>query len=754
MKQARMITVKWLADTGTKGSLSAPAPMATSHYYGIGQRTAFFAIARLRQLLPKWVAKEQRQFIVWASACFACGIAAQFAALGFAQTGFAMLATILAFVGAVVFVRMRPIYLLFLAFGVGFLVSAKRDETFGKSVFIGSVRNAEIVGHIDSVEMTRIQNGMRTRLIIRPKTISLVTSDSMPRRIRMTLSKKHIGRLDVAGLPPGQPIKMFATLRSTNPAGFPGGYDQRANLSMRKIDATGFATGPVTLLAHTEQPASLWIQARHQIWALRKSIAQRILAAAPSDNGAVVAAIVTGLRSASAPQDIAAMRDSGLAHLIAISGLHMGLATGTVFFALRAGLALFPSMVLRYPIKKWAAIGALISGVLYLLISGASWSALRACIMVSVSLIAILLDRRAISMRNVAIAAALILAIAPEAILQPGFQMSFAAVIALVRCFEIYRARRSMSVMDMRDTQMLLSKPHRWLLGFRKFAIGVGLTDLIASSATAAFAYFHFQRLAVFSLPANLIASPIMGLLVMPLIVLAMVLMPVGLDQVVWRAAAYCMGIILDTAHYFAGIEGAVKQGGFMPSIVLALIVVGAGSLLLATTPLRWFGVIALVCVPFFWMQMPKPLLLVLSNGASGAMNVLMYDAQSEAVAALAPRRNKFVQQQWAQHVGVNKLGATMLDAKNDCSEKGCEIQLPSGGPDTQIVTRHADLAQACRTQELVIALFTVRDQLHQNCDAALIDQRALYLNGSHQLEQRGREIFVRHQNGTFKLIR
>ena len=174
---------------------------------------------------------------------------------------------------------------------------------------------------------------------------------------------------------------------------------------------------------------------------MRLVASERILAALPGESGAIAAALMTGARGAIPEATLTAMRDSGLAHLLAISGLHVGLVAGLLFFGIRALLALVPALALRYPIKKWAAAAAALGAFAYLALTGASVPTQRAFMMVGLVLLGILLDRSALSFRLIAWAAVVVLAVAPESLLSPSFQMSFAAVAALIAAYEVLRER-------------------------------------------------------------------------------------------------------------------------------------------------------------------------------------------------------------------------------------------------------------------------------------------------------------------------
>ena len=215
---------------------------------------------------------------------------------------------------------------------------------------------------------------------------------------------------------------------------------------------------------------------------------------------------MTGERSAIPPAVMAAVRDSGLAHLLAISGLHIGLVAGILFFGLRGALALVPPLALRYPIKKWAAAAAIPGAFAYALVAGATVPSQRAFLMIGLVLLAVLLDRRGLSMRTVAWAAVIILLLHPESLLGASFQLSFAAVTALIAGYEVVRGRRRLGG----NGPPVIWRRILFYVG------GVALTTLIAGAVTAPFAAYHFNRLAAYGLAANLIAVPVTALWIMP----------------------------------------------------------------------------------------------------------------------------------------------------------------------------------------------------------------------------------------------
>lgn len=278
----------------------------------------------------------------------------------------------------------------------------------------------------------------------------------------------------------------------------------------------------------------------------------------PGEVGGFAAAVTTGDRSGMGQATLETLRKSNLAHLLAISGLHMGLLTGFVFVGSRIGLAAIPGLALRMPVKKLAALAALVAALAYLLLSGGNVATERAFVMVSVMLGAVLIDRRAISLRAVAVAALIVLFLRPESLLSPGFQMSFAATTALVAVFGALRDRGPMP-------------GPKWV----RAAGGLVASSLIAGLATAPIGAAHFNTTSHYGLLANLLAVPVMGTLVVPAAVVAALLVPVGLEGV----ALWVMGLglrwIMGVADWVSNLEGAQGHVPAPPDYVLPVAALG-----------------------------------------------------------------------------------------------------------------------------------------------------------------------------------
>lgn len=316
------------------------------------------------------------------------------------------------------------------------------------------------------------------------------------------------------------------------------------------LGAVGYFYRAPQQVGEPDMSADLSELAFRWLFELRRQIGNRIRETAPGDAGAFAAAIVTDERRAISDDTVEALRISGLAHIVAISGLNMALAAGIFFVGVRSVFALVPGVAQAWPTKKIAAGGALAMVTGCYLVSGFGVSAQRAYIMMAVMLVAVLLDRPSISLRNVALSALIILVWSPSEILGPSFQMSFAATVALVAGYSAW-SRRVRA-----DQAELFPIRHRILtwaaIGWR-FIAGIIATSPIGSLATTIFSVEHFHRIATYGLAANLAAMPIISFLVMPAGLAAMLLMPFGLDGPFIGIMAKSLEWVIVIAKHVAG---------------------------------------------------------------------------------------------------------------------------------------------------------------------------------------------------------
>jgi competence protein ComEC len=368
-------------------------------------------------------------------------------------------------------------------------------------------------------------------------------------------------------LRPGERIRVSARLFPLGRPVYPGTYDPTRIAFFEGIGGEGWIGRTTERIGNCR--SATWLETA------RRWYRDRLLEIVPGSAGGLLVGVTTGWRGDIPRDDVDAMRESGLGHLLAISGLHVGLAVGLLLVSVRAGLALIPFLALRYPTKKWAAIAGLLGGCIYLAFSGGSVPTQRAMIMLGLGLVALLIDRVEVSLRPVAWAAVIVLALAPESILSPSFHLSFAAVIGLIAVFESWRRYRN-------------TKPpsERRLPSLVRYLMGVSATTLIATFATMPFAAFHFHQIALVSLGANLVAIPIFAFWVMPTLLIGTFLLPLGLEELPWRAAAEGSSLILATGHFLTGWDGALARVGIVPYWGIGVFT--AGSLWWAIWHQRW----------------------------------------------------------------------------------------------------------------------------------------------------------------------
>lgn len=421
---------------------------------------------------------------------------------------------------------------------------------------------------------------------------------------------------------PAQTVLLTARLSAPSAATEPEGFDFRRTAFFRGLGAVGYSRSPVLLWQ--EPPANL-----QRIDRLRTYLSQGLMTAISNDAGAFAAGAMTGDRSGITQDTVQALRDSNLAHLLAISGMNLAFLAGFVFMLIRYGVALIPVLALRVNSKKIAALVALGVALFYLLLSGANVATTRAFLMIAVMLGAVLLDRQGLTMRSVAIAAVILLLWQPESLLDPGFQLSFAATVVLIGAYHVI------------DRQILAQKLPGWMMP----VYAVVLTSVLAGIATAPFAAAHFNRFTDYGLLANLLTAPAMSLL-MAAGAVAAILAPFGLAAPALWVLEQSAAWILFVAHWIAGLDGAVTMIVAPPAVVLPLISVAGIWILVWQGRRRWAGVPFLALALVIWGFAPRPDLLISNDGR------LVGWMGPEGRALSTPTGARFSAENWLQDDG------------------------------------------------------------------------------------------------------
>lgn len=562
----------------------------------------------------------------------------------------------------------------------------------------------------------------RFRLTLDRVVLSDVAPDRVPARVRVSL-------FDADPLPvPGQRVMLSAHLGPPNGPTEPGGFDFRRMAWFEGLGAIGYARTPVLTVEPPEPGGAL---ALHR---LRMDLAQGMRDSIGGQAGAVAAALMTGDRSGIDERTNDVMRASNLYHIVSISGLHMSMLAGFVYAALRLlgvgvqALGLWTGGGLH----KWAAAGALVAAGVYLWLSGGGVATERSFVMVAVMLLAILADRRAVSLRTVAVAAVVILARTPEGLTSPGFQMSFAATVALILSQGPWMAVSPQLPAWTRPVAMLL------------------VSSLVASLATSPLAAAHFGRMTQYGLLANLLVVPVVGVLVMPGGVMAAVLAPLGLAQ----PALWVMGLgvkwMLFIAEWVAGLGGAVTLVRLPPPLVVPLLGLGACLLLLAPalaaqglSPRRpWrrmMGAGLLLAALLLWLTDRRPLMLISAEGDAVAVMTTGGRVPSK------PKGGAYAVTEWLEadaDAADQMSAATRPLWSGEAGARSALLALPGGDLHVHHLTgkRAGTLApDLCRDGALLVSDADLSALLGKRPDCVVMDQRRLRATGAVALESAGR---------------
>lgn len=649
--------------------------------------------------------------VLWAPVALTFGIWTYFALPqepALPVTGFSMIVAILLFCIA----RGRMGMLLLAILLSGFVLAKIRAEIIATPLLKATTGEVVVSGIVHDVERA---SERRATIILEPDKIEGMATAQLPRRLRLSNSLKN-------GEPAiGVRIAFKARLAPIASPTMPGGFDYGRQQYFEGIGGTGRITSKIDMLGSTSTP-SLWLSsALHN---LRQAIGSRIRQHLQGTIAAFAEAMITGER-ASIPKDVnKSLQISGLAHILSISGLHMSLAAGGVFWIIRAFLALFPAIAQQWPIKKWAAAAALVFGFAYMLLAGSGAATQRSYIMLAVVFLAIIVDRPAISLRNLALAALLILILQPESAIQASFQMSFMAVMGLAAFFEYWNRPKPEQEYRIESGKIYYTRK------FCKIALASILTTLIAGSFSSIPAAYHFGRLAPYGVLANGLAIPVISLAVMPFAVLSVVLMPLGLEA--WPLAVLGKGLemVLSISDHVAALPGAqrvIPQVPLASAIALAL---GASILCLASRQAKYAGGVLLIAGFALAQFNGFPDLLIERTAANAAFR----NGSGELVFA-SQHKGRFAGEKWLQANGeevVFKQAAAR--AGWTCEARACRSEIK--GKMVGYFLDGEGVLPDCTGLDIIIAAYPLRGA----CKSVptRIDRFDVWRMGSHAIVIKG----------------
>ncbi|MEX0923806.1 MAG: ComEC/Rec2 family competence protein [Rhodovibrionaceae bacterium] len=659
--------------------------------------------ARLAAPLLQTLAAERERWLLWLPVFFGLGIAVYFQLT--AEPGL-ILSGALLFAAAVLalFTRGRgglfALALLVLATAAGFATAQLRTWSVAAPALSQEIGPTEVRGILVALE----PHEAGWRVLMEPRRIGRLAEAELPARVRINFAVSLIP--EPWRLAPGTSLSALAVLRPPPAPAAPGAFDFARVAYFERLGGVGYAVSRIEA-GPDRLEAGGALGAWRRYWnGLRRDLSARIQAAVPRKEGAVAAALLTGERGAIPEEVIADMRDSGLAHLLAISGLHVGLVAGTLFFALRGLFSLFPRIALYHPIKKWAAVAALCIAFVYLFLVGATVPTQRAFLMIGVAFLAVLLDRTPFSLRLVALAAAVVLIVAPESLLGASFQMSFAAVTLMIAAFEILQKRKEGR--DAGETSWLLPRGP-----LRRTALYLGLvtfSSVLAILATGGFAAFHFNRLTCYGLLANLAAVPATALWVMPWGLVSLLLMPLGLENWGLQPMSWGIALILEIAAWVAELPGAVVLLPSMPLWGLAAFVVGGLWLCIWSRRWRLLG-LPLVVLGFLSVLLApqRPDILISEDGSLIAVR----DSQQGGLLLSQDRRERFSAELWLRRDGQSQAALFPESGAGprgglSCDALGCFYRARSG-LSAAILRDNRGLAEDCAAADLVVSLAPIR---------------------------------------------
>jgi len=668
---------------------------------------------RSRRLLAEWAAAEAApgRLMPWLPVAFGTGVILYFTAeqepAWWAAAPLALGAIALAALlrhRAVAF----PLALGLAATSTGFAVATIETALLAHPVLPYPVATATLSGYVE----VREERERSDRIVIRLRSLDAPRLAQRPERVRIAV------RRDTA-----PPVGSFVTLKAHLSPPLaplrPGGYDFARDMYFMSIGASGYALGKITVAPPEAQP-TLWLRYASALDAIRDSMDKRIRAVLPGDRGSIASALITGKRDAITTPVNDAMYVSSLAHVLSISGYHMAVVAGIVFFFVRAGLALSPSLASRRPIKKWAAAAALLAATLYLVLSGSEVATQRSYIMIAIVLVGVMADRPVLTFRTLTLAALGVLLLAPEAVVQPSFQMSFAATLALIAAYQ-----RGLPWHASKDSS---AAARIALWGGREVA-GLILASLVAGFATTPYAAYHFHRAAPYGVLANLLAMPVVSVEVMPMGILGVLAMPFGFDGVFWQLMGYGLDWMIAVALWVAHLPGAVGR-------VHAF---GTGPLLLATaaillvcllrTPLRWNGAV-LAALAMLWAALtPQPDVWVSAEGQAAAIR-----GADGRLIVLRSGRDRFAIKEWLAADADNRaVNDKTLNADVFCDDIGCIGRLKDGRLVSYVLSLEA-FAEDCTRAAAVVSL----REAQAGCAAVLVDRTVWHAQGATALRWTG----------------
>jgi competence protein ComEC len=552
------------------------------------------------------------------------------------------------------------------------------------------IRIAALEGYIEEMDYRR----EGARLLLRVRSAEGLAPEHIP----------SLARLSLRRTPPfeaGTYVRLKARLLPPARASLPGGYDFARDAWFAGIGAVGNVLGRIEVIP-APAPPGLWASAMMAVDRGRNALARRIDKIVGGDAGAIAAAMVTGKRGLLSSEAKEIIREAGIFHIITISGVQMTLVAGIFFVGLRRLLALSQTLALAYPVKKWSALFAIAGALFYDIATGSRVGTERALFMTLIMLSAVLLDRQALTMRNLALAAALVVALEPEAIMGASFQLSFAAVAALVA---VYEAR--MAAVEKGRAEALRSglfsaargrSPFEAVTPFlRRGPLGLLFATFCATAATASFMAYNFHELSPYVLIGNPLTLAAIELFAVPGALAGAALYPLGLDAWVWRLTGLGIDGVLMAARVIGSWPcSTIHLPAFAPWSIVFLSLAVLSSVLWRTAVLRATA-IPLAAIGLLGAMSGPPFDLAVSP----AGDAVAFRAAGGRLAVIGRGGNAFAAEQWLRADADGRPAAEAV-TREGCDQLGCVGHLASGKT-VALVFEPAAFAEDCFRADIIV---------------------------------------------------
>jgi competence protein ComEC len=599
-------------------------------------------MSQLQKKITYLLSSSEDRFILWAPAWLMLGIGIYFELptepppyIGFGLAAF--------FGGLLGLVWQQLVrWLAFAAFLVaaGFGAAQLRAHMVSTPLIYYEMHDRAIEGTIEQIDLVE----QKAKLTLSTPIVEYLEQDATPRRLRVSF--KDSG----SNWRVGDRVRFDATLFPLPPPDMPDAYDFGRHFYFLSIGGTGYAIHPPEIISNARQPGI-----HEWLYNLRRDIGDDMRSRMHGPAGTVAAAMTVGETGPIPDVDKILLRDAGLAHMLAIAGLHLGIVAGVVFFSVRLLLTLAPSLALRLPVKKIAAGCALLTAFIYLCLAGFPIPAQRAFIGAIFLFTAMLFDRRGISLRTLSLAAIFILLIMPESMFGPSFQLSFAATLAIISFYE-------------RFGREIFHRGQAWWQAMIYHAIGIAFSSAIATMATAPYVLYNFNRFAVFGLISNMVVIPLATFVIMPAMVLSLMLMPLGLQGIGYIPLQFGVDLMLSLSSWVTSLPYASLK---LPSP-------SDFGLIACTIGLLWFclrqGCKSLLGIPLMLIGLATitqhgPYDILVSNDATKV--ALRMD---NAFLFIRGKPESFDGQTWLRYHGAAKAIALKNFDDADCDDISCSF--------------------------------------------------------------------------------